>query len=166
MTLDPNEPRFPLPDGLRKTHSPCRKCGGTEGFYVMHGPNAVVFCNCGASALYCAGRSEIGLAPRSKRGNHPSFSSATRSRILERDRWTCQECGGRPPDVMLEVGHLVSNSEGKAMGMSDGELYADDNLYAVCQECNAGRSTRSVPGVMVLRLMRARRGQPSPENAK
>ena len=78
---------------------------------------------------------------------------------MERDNNICIECGRFPPVVMLQVGHLVSVDEGHAIGVTDDELNADENLYCVCEECNVGRSSRSVKPTMYLRLMLARRSK-------
>jgi hypothetical protein len=56
----------------------------------------------------------------------------TRWRILERDRFTCQYCGQRAPDVILHVDHKAPVSEG---GSDD-----DDNLVTSCWACNVGKS--------------------------
>jgi 5-methylcytosine-specific restriction endonuclease McrA len=156
VTLDPNEPRFPIPGGLKR---PCKTCGGTDGFAVLHGPGYLACCSRCEKSLggYFVSKVDMGIAKRSVR-SQPGVSTTAHSRILERDRWACMECGRRPPDVALEVGHLISKAQGQFIGMTAGELNSDENLYAVCQECNAGRSTRSIDPIMLFRLMRARRG--------
>ena len=72
--------------------------------------------------------------------------SDQRFRILERDGYTCQVCGlaaGDPdPDrpgrtVRLHVDHVVPRHEG---GTND-----DDNLRALCNVCNEGRSNLTRP---------------------
>jgi 5-methylcytosine-specific restriction endonuclease McrA len=51
--------------------------------------------------------------------------------VLERDDFTCQYCGRRPPEVRLEVDHL----EPRARGGKDG-LW---NLVTACWDCNRGK---------------------------
>ena len=69
-----------------------------------------------------------------------------RLRILERDGYTCQVCGlgagdrdpGNPTrNVRLQVDHIVPRS--------DGGSNQDDNLRALCNVCNEGRSNLVTP---------------------
>lgn len=61
-----------------------------------------------------------------------SVSKRTRFEIFKRDRFTCQYCGKRPPDVTLEVDHIVALAEG------GGDEPA--NLTTACFACNRGKS--------------------------
>jgi hypothetical protein len=54
-----------------------------------------------------------------------------RIRILERDHYTCVYCGRRPPEVGLEVDHVLPRSYG---GQDDAT-----NLVTACRECNNGK---------------------------
>ncbi len=56
--------------------------------------------------------------------------------ILNRDKFTCQYCGRRAPDVILQVDHKVSI----ANGGSDEE----SNLITSCSACNIGKSSESL----------------------
>lgn len=51
--------------------------------------------------------------------------------ILRRDNFTCQYCGAKAPDGLLDVDHVIPVADG---GGDDG-----DNLIAACGECNAGK---------------------------
>lgn len=51
--------------------------------------------------------------------------------VLERDRWTCRECGEKPPRGELDVHHLIPRSAG-------GEDVAS-NCVTLCDGCHAGR---------------------------
>lgn len=64
----------------------------------------------------------------------PSLSVRTRFEVFKRDRFVCTYCGGHPPDVLLEVDHVVP----RAAGGSD-EI---DNLVTACWNCNRGKSDR------------------------
>jgi hypothetical protein len=68
------------------------------------------------------------------RGGRVSLSVRTRFEVFKRDRFTCTYCGGHPPDVLLEVDHVVP----RAAGGSD-EI---DNLVTACWDCNRGKSDR------------------------
>lgn len=59
-----------------------------------------------------------------------------RWQVLARDSFTCQYCGRRPPDVVLEVDHKLSVADG---GTADPE-----NLISTCMECNRGKGAKSV----------------------
>lgn len=56
----------------------------------------------------------------------------TRWRILQRDGFTCQYCGQRAPNVVLQVDHRIPSSQG---GTDD-----DANLVTACFACNVGKS--------------------------
>ncbi len=55
-----------------------------------------------------------------------------RFEILERDSHTCQYCGRKPPEVVLEIDHIVPVSKG---GKTE-KL----NLTTSCRDCNIGKS--------------------------
>lgn len=61
-----------------------------------------------------------------------TFSVRTRFEVFKRDDFTCQYCGRRSPDVVLEVDHIVP----RANGGSDDPI----NLRTSCWECNHGKS--------------------------
>jgi len=63
-----------------------------------------------------------------------SVSVRTRFEIFKRDRFTCQYCGKTPPNVLLEVDHIIP----QAAGGSDEET----NLTTSCWECNHGKADR------------------------
>ena len=54
--------------------------------------------------------------------------------VLKRDDYRCIKCGARPPDVELEVDHIVVVSRG---GTDD---FA--NLRTLCRPCNQGKKDR------------------------
>lgn len=61
-----------------------------------------------------------------------STGKRLRFRVFERDNFTCQYCGKRPPEVILVVDHFVAVSKG-----GENEI---DNLVTACFDCNAGKS--------------------------
>ena len=80
-----------------------------------------------------------------------SLSVRTRFEVFKRDRFTCGYCGKTPPNVTLEVDHIIP----VAAGGSDDEM----NLITSCWECNRGKSdrlleegTRPVDGAQVADL--------------
>ena len=54
--------------------------------------------------------------------------------IFRRDNFTCRYCGAQPPDVVLEVDHVVPRVDGG----SDDPL----NLATSCGDCNRGKSRK------------------------
>src|SRR3990167_9842255 len=51
--------------------------------------------------------------------------------ILKRDKFTCQYCGRKAPNVILEIDHIHPKSK-------DGENNIE-NLITACLECNNGK---------------------------
>ena len=73
-----------------------------------------------------------------------TLSVKVRFEVLKRDRFTCSYCGKHPPEVLLEVDHIVP----RAAGGSD-EIA---NLTTACTDCNRGKGGRMLeegvsPGV-------------------
>lgn len=61
---------------------------------------------------------------------------ALRWKVLERDRFTCQYCGQKAPNVKLEVDHITP--------VEDGGTDEADNLTTSCWACNRGKSGLSI----------------------
>lgn len=64
------------------------------------------------------------------------LSKKTRFQIFERDKFTCQYCGKQPPQVCLEVDHIIPVSKN---GTNDAE-----NLTTSCQDCNRGKTNKLI----------------------
>lgn len=56
--------------------------------------------------------------------------------ILERDKFTCQYCGRKAPDVVLVIDHVIPVSKGGSNNAS--------NLATACFECNSQKSNKLV----------------------
>ena len=63
-----------------------------------------------------------------------ALSKGLRFDIFRRDKFTCQYCGQKPPDVVLEVDHLTPVSKG---GGDEPE-----NLVTSCFDCNRGKGKK------------------------
>ncbi len=61
-----------------------------------------------------------------------AVSTRTRFEIFKRDRFTCSYCGRTPPNVLLEVDHIIPRAAG---GTDDIE-----NLTTSCWDCNRGKA--------------------------
>jgi len=67
-------------------------------------------------------------------GKRKAVSKGLRFEIFKRDGFTCQYCGERPPDVVLEIDHIMPVSKG---GDND-----KMNLVAACYACNRGKGAK------------------------
>lgn len=65
-----------------------------------------------------------------------NISKSLRFEILRRDNYACQYCGGKAPDVELQVDHIMPVTLGGSNNPS--------NLTASCRDCNIGKGA-SVP---------------------
>lgn len=54
-----------------------------------------------------------------------------RFEIFKRDNFTCQYCGRKSPDVILEVDHIFPKSKGG--------LNKKENYKTACKDCNIGK---------------------------
>ncbi len=61
-----------------------------------------------------------------------------RFKIFNRDNFTCQYCGRKPDEVVLEIDHIEPIS--KFIHVKFGE----DNLITSCRECNRGKGKNDV----------------------
>jgi HNH endonuclease len=75
------------------------------------------------------------------------LSRAVRFEVFKRDAFTCQYCGAKAPDVVLEVDHVKPLAEG-----GDDSLL---NLVTSCKACNGGKGARSLDDDSVLAKQRA-----------
>lgn len=74
------------------------------------------------------------------------LSKKTRLAVFKRDSFTCQYCGGKAPDVILHVDHIVA----VATGGNDSKT----NLVTSCAECDAGKGARALSDDSVLQKQR------------
>ena len=63
-----------------------------------------------------------------------SLSKKVRFEVFKRDNFTCQYCGGKAPQVVLEVDHIEPVSKGGTNDIL--------NLVTSCFDCNRGKSDR------------------------
>ena len=60
-----------------------------------------------------------------------TISKKLRFEVFNRDNFTCQYCGRKTPEVILELDHVIPLSKGGANDF--------DNLTTSCFECNRGK---------------------------
>ncbi len=63
-----------------------------------------------------------------------SLSKTTRFEVFKRDSFTCQYCGRKAPDVVLEIEHIHPVARG-----GDNDIL---NLVTSCESCNDGKGAR------------------------
>lgn len=68
-----------------------------------------------------------------------AISKKLRFEIFKRDGFTCQYCGAHPPDVVLELDHIIAVAH---LGTND-----EDNLVTACFDCNRGKGARALDNV-------------------
>lgn len=68
-----------------------------------------------------------------------AIGKSLRFKIFARDGFTCQYCGQRPPEVVLEVDHIHPVSKG---GTDE-----DMNLISSCFDCNRGKRAKVITEV-------------------
>ena len=68
-----------------------------------------------------------------------AVSKKVRFEVFKRDKFTCQYCGQRPPDVVLEVDHILPKVEGGKDGKT--------NLTTACFACNRGKAGNALDDV-------------------
>lgn len=75
-----------------------------------------------------------------------SLTKKVRFEVFKRDSFTCQYCGSKAPDVILEVDHINPVSKG-----GTNELI---NLITSCYSCNRGKSDRKLSDNSVVEKQR------------
>ena len=63
--------------------------------------------------------------------NRKKLPKKIRFEVFKRDKFTCQYCGRKAPDVILEIDHITPVAEG-----GGDELI---NLVTSCRDCNRGK---------------------------
>ena len=70
------------------------------------------------------------------------ISKSIRFEIFKRDKFTCQYCGRKAPDVILHVDHLNPVSKGGTNDLL--------NLITSCVDCNLGKSDRTLADTTII----------------
>ena len=76
-----------------------------------------------------------------------AIKKSVRFEVFKRDSFTCQYCGAKSPDVVLEVDHITPVAEG-----GDNDIL---NLVTACRQCNAGKSDRKLSDTTAIDVRRA-----------
>lgn len=144
-------------DGQYRMRASCAACGSVFGTITETGAQDVVRCVCG-KFQYNAPRVETGKAVRSITTVHNGIKPKQRAEIIMRAGLRCEACKRSPikPTDELHVGHGVSVKDGLAMGMTEAELNSNENLLALCSECNIGLGSETVPLWLMVAIVVAR----------
>jgi 5-methylcytosine-specific restriction endonuclease McrA len=136
-----------------KMRASCRfDCGSADGYITTVNGQDTVRCRTCNRFQYNAPRVETGRAPRTVTTVHNGIKPAQRARVLERDG-RCVLCGRRDD---LHVGHLIPVARGLETGLTEVELNDDENLAAMCDECNLGLGARPLALWVVAPILRLR----------
>ena len=65
-----------------------------------------------------------------------AMSQKLRFEVFKRDLFTCQYCGKKAPDVILEIDHIKPISKGGSNAI--------ENLATACKECNRGKGAKKL----------------------
>lgn len=127
----------------------CSGCGGTTGeIRPKSGQDCVYCCTCN-TWQYNAPRLETGRAVRSL-STRPGITPAQRARVLAVHDHACIGCGKRPPDVALDIDHILGREIAFKHGLLDELIDSEWNLAPMCQECNSGKRWVSEPEVRLM----------------
>lgn len=132
---------------------PC-SCGHTHGRIIERNGQDTVRCLGCDKHCYNAPRTETGRAQRSVTTVHAAIKPKQRAKIIMRDGARCVWC--RSADRNLHVGHIISVDAGMQFGLSDAEINDDENLVALCEECNLGQGNEPMPLRIAISVLRAR----------
>lgn len=66
----------------------------------------------------------------------PHMSKKLRFEVFKRDAFTCQYCGRKAPEIVLQCDHIKAVAEGGTTDIL--------NLVTSCVDCNAGKGARSL----------------------
>lgn len=69
-------------------------------------------------------------------GKRKEISKKVRFEVFKRDSFTCQYCGRKPPEVILEIDHIVS-----IKNSGDNSI---TNLLTACFDCNRGKGAEKI----------------------
>lgn len=135
---------------------PCRRCGNSSGYYITKNSQDVVYCSsCDAWAGYNVPKHESGKAPATLKTAR-DVKSSKRFNVIERAHGRCELCGRKETDALgLTAAHIVSVKDGESLLTKD-QLNSEENLIALCHECNSGQSDRVLPLWLAVAILRAR----------
>ena len=138
--------------------APCPGCQTTDGYSLDKGGQDVAYCAACNRYQYCRPKTESGRERRTVR-TRPAIKPSQRFKLLEQFAHTCVSCGAN--DRLLHIAHIISveayDRFGAQVGMTEDELWADENLCVLCEECNLGMAGNIASVSLTLKAQRMRR---------
>lgn len=131
----------------------CKGCNDNMGVVAEVNGQDTVRCRTCDRFQYNAPRTETGRAARTVTTVHNGIKPKQRARILMRALARCEVCGSRDS---LHVGHILSVEVGVEYGLADDMINHDENLLAMCAECNLGQGSEPMPLAVAVSILRAR----------
>lgn len=151
---------------LHRMREACPDCHHPMGRIVTKSGQDTVRCAGCNRFCYCAPKTETGREVRSLSSTHNGIKPKQRARIIARDGWRCQMCGKAATDDPggLHVGHILSVKDAHDLAedperpvvLTDREINHDENLVAMCGECNLGQGDETMPLRVRAAILRAR----------
>lgn len=83
----------------------------------------------------------------SDKPKRPPVSKKTRFEVFKRDKFTCQYCGAKAPEVVLHADHINPVANGGDSGIM--------NLVTACADCNGGKGARKLDDRSAIERQRA-----------
>ena len=77
-----------------------------------------------------------------------SIPKKVRFEVFKRDFFTCQYCGRKAPDIVLECDHIIPVADGGENDMM--------NLITSCRDCNRGKGKTRLDNSQMVEKQRAR----------
>ena len=132
---------------------PCVACGSEDGRIEQRNGQDCVYCLTCGRFQYNAPKTETGRAPRTVETVHNGVKPKQRARILLRANGRCDLCGKGGSEANIHVGHIISVESGLAGGLTEAHLNDDENLCALCDECNLGVGAEPMPLRFAIRVL-------------
>lgn len=77
-----------------------------------------------------------------KESERQSIPKSIRFEVFKRDKFTCQYCGRKAPDIILQIDHIIPVSKGGTNDLL--------NLIISCVDCNLGKSNRTLADTTII----------------
>jgi len=119
------------------------------GFIAENNGQDVVRCSACNRYQYNAPRVETGRKVRTL-ASREGVPVGQRSRILDAHDHCCIACGRRPPDIRLELDHIIPRDVAAKFDILDDLIDSPANLAPLCAECNSGRRLTDGPSVRLM----------------
>lgn len=121
-------------------YPPGRRMLSRHGYRVSEGPYKKIWGSvanaCKQLKLFKEGKiKQSELLGTPKPSVRKSIPLSVRWAVMQRDNFQCVKCGRRPPEITLQVDHVVPSSKGGPD--------IEDNFQTLCNECNVGKSNRN-----------------------